>query len=196
MKPLAVLTLMIATVVAMPNQSKAEEEAVPLTGATILASTDVLAPEMTAGDRSEHMATLLSLLGTAPALIAAPATFRDDDTAAAPLLLVGSLLIGPSLGHFYAGCPGRAALGIGLRAAAIAGVAGAVSVSWSSDSPGGDALGVVSLMLFAGSAIYDITTASKSARMHNERINARRLKVGVLPPTGSHPTQIVASMSF
>ena len=69
----------------------------------------------TAPRRSPATAGLLSLGATAVPLAVGVAAFEEDSFLAF-WTGVGGLVLGPSAGHFYAGRPGRALGGIGLRA--------------------------------------------------------------------------------
>ena len=83
-------------------------------------------------------------------------------------VFVGSL-VGPSLGHFYAGRPGRAWLGIGVRVAAL-GAALLVINGNIMEEPhhGEDVLFYASLLTYCASGIIDIATAPGSAAKTNE----------------------------
>jgi hypothetical protein len=92
-----------------------------------------------------------SLLGT---IIPLPTLF----------LTYPGLLVGPSLGYFHAGRPGRAWTGIGIRALATGGMISSFAIcGW--DCGSGDAayslawaVFITSGGVFLGSAIYDIAT--------------------------------------
>ncbi len=133
-----------------------------------------LAPSLKSG----KTALLLSLLGTAVPLAATlPFIWESSGTSLAhtsAVVGVGAIVIGPSLGHFYAGRPGRAFGGIGLRVLAGAGVAvaGLGSGAEGGATSGQAALGVAGAIVGAASAIWDIASAPHSARVHNDR--ARR----------------------
>lgn len=131
------------------------------------------------GSKSESSAFLYSFLGTAVpvgagAIVTTSSKAHGDDAAPA-LLILGGFLMGPSFGHFYAGKSGSALAGIGIRAASILGMAVAVGASWNHESTGADVLAGVSLGIGAGSAIFDIATAGKSARRHNRTAGGTRI---------------------
>ena len=91
-------------------------------------------------------------------------------------LSLGGLVIGPGLGHLYAGNPGRFAIGGGIRAVALVG--GGLMAAQSSENKAWDeSLGQVVLwiglgtIVAVGSAIYDIRTTDASV---NRYIRANR----------------------
>jgi hypothetical protein len=150
-------------------------------------------PKSSFSERSESKALLLSLLATAvPAALSAYAISESEGSEGASLVLLGSLVVGPSLGHFYAGKPGRALLGMGIRSAALFGLAGAVAMSWDEESAGGNTLAVASLGIGAASIVWDIASAPASARRYNETHGENRLSIG-LGPVGSAPGILVAA---
>jgi len=131
------------------------------------------------GSRSASRAFLVSFLGTAAPIgvgyaMASSNEISLDDAGPASLVL-GGFVLGPSLGHFYAGKPGRALAGIGIRVASLLGMAVAVGESWDQESKGADVLAGVSLGVGAGSAIFDIVTAGKSAQRHNRTAGGTRI---------------------
>lgn len=150
------------------------------------------------GERSETAALLLSLGATTlPAALALTHPRATYALGVQPgLVLLGSLILGPSVGHVYAGRPGRALLGIGVRVGALAGLAGAVALSWNSYSSGAEALGVVSLALGAGLWIWDIASAPGSARAHNRKLRERRLSLGAGPVGSTGAPGIVLTATF
>ena len=139
------------------------------------------------GVKSESKALLYSLAGTVVPVgagIAMAGSNADgaDDGAAAAVFCAG-LIAGPSLGHFYAGRPKRALIGVGIRTVCVLGMAIAVGNSladFSGDnSTSNDVLAGASLLLCAGSAIYDIADAPQSARKHN--VKTQEGSIGVTP---------------
>jgi hypothetical protein len=141
-------------------------------------------------ERSESTALLWSFLATAvPVAVSAPSAFSESGSQGAAWVFLGSLVVGPSLGHFYADRSGRALLGLGIRTAAIVGLVGATTISWDNQSTGGDALALVSLGIGAVSVVWDIASAPASARRYNE---THRLSIG-LGPVGSAPGILVAA---
>lgn len=99
------------------------------------------------------------------------------------------LLVGPSLGHFYAGDSQQAWIGIGLRTVGggvfLEGVASEIAAAEKSSGP--NAATVVGALIVGGSAIYDIVTASGSAREYNE---AHGLNAQVTPTVGPRGEQV------
>jgi hypothetical protein len=159
---------------------------VSLVVATVgVASASAQSTEPVVAQKDPGTAQLLSLIGTAIplGLYAWGATGKENDT----LLAVGAtgMMIGPSLGHYYAnrrlGTPGLAArlagTGVGLLGVAML-VAGGVACSNvigpSSENcdDGSESAKVVMAAgagLFIGGAIYDIATAGRAARRENAR---------------------------
>ncbi|HYR53042.1 MAG TPA: hypothetical protein VET83_10575 [Candidatus Dormibacteraeota bacterium] len=131
------------------------------------------------GSRSASKAFLFSFLGTAVPIgvgsaIASSGEINLDDAGPTSLVL-GGFVVGPSLGHFYAGKSGRALAGIGIRTAAILGMAVSVGESWDHQSTGADVLGGVSLGVGCASVIFDIATAGNSAKKHNRLAGGNRI---------------------
>lgn len=124
------------------------------------------------GARSEHTALALSLGGTA-ASIAVTAVGFSTDNHALGVVGLGSTLLTPSLGEWYAGKP--LTIGMGIRAAStvafLAGVAGTctdVPCENHFDSAA-SYLMVGGLAGMAGGALYDIVTAKAAAREYNAK---------------------------
>ncbi len=86
-------------------------------------------------------------------------------------------LVGPSTGHFYAGKPGRALRGIGIRTAAMAGMGAAFAMAWNRTDSNAEGLAYASAAIYSVSALVDIATAPGSARAHNQRIARSHLNV-------------------
>ena len=146
--------------------------------------------------RAKSSATALywSLFGTfVPALLSAP---QVGDGQGPAIVFLGAVVIGPSLGHFYAARPGRAVGGITLRAAALTGVVAGVAMAWNSESTHGGPLAVAGLAIGATSLIVDIASAPGSARLHNQRAEQGRLVLGVTPPCSSRGPGLCANVSF
>jgi hypothetical protein len=146
-------------------------------------------PNASFSKRSESTALLWSLLATVvPAVLTAPTTFGESegsgDGAGAAFIFLGSVMVGPSLGHFYAGCPGRAMAGIGIRTAALIGLSAAIAATWDGDSSGGNVLAFTSLGIGAGFIVWDIASAPGSARRYNESHRRSQVSLG-LGPVGS-----------
>ncbi len=141
-------------------------------------------PDPEQGPKSPGTAVMLSLAATiAPPLIAA-SIYGDehyvgnDHDEEMLWIFAGSALIGPSIGHWYAGkvmTPGLGvrALGFALGAAAF-----------GTDDLG-EGLGLLMLGSTAilGGAIYDIATAGRSAREYNFEHATRTIPM-VVPTVG------------
>lgn len=158
--------------------------------------------ELVPGMKSGKTALLLSVLGTvAPAAATLPFIWERSGTSRAKTSAVvgtGAYLLGPSLGHFYAGRPGRAFAGIGLRALAGVGVAiaGLGSGSEGGITSGQAAIGVAGAIIGGASVLYDIVTAPHSARVHNDQLRPVHAAVGIVPVDGFRGIGIGASLSF
>jgi len=126
------------------------------------------------GIKSESTALRLSMLGTGLPLGTGVLVAGD----AGAWIFLGGAVLGPSLGHFYAERPGRALIGVGIRSAAIVGLAAAIGSSWEDESGGAAALGIGCLMVGTASIITDIAEAPRSARKHNAGVGERRFSVG------------------
>lgn len=100
---------------------------------------------------------------------------REGSEAVPILLLIAGPLIGPSMGHMYAGRTGRGLATIGLRAALSAGgllAALAICPFDGCSTDQSDQAGTVFLAaagLVAASMVYDVVTAPASARWYNAR---------------------------
>ena len=130
-----------------------------------------VAPGASPRERSELTALLSSALGTGiPGVGALAASRTANDVPEAVLFLTG-YMIGPSIGHFYSGRAGRAFAGIGIRGVALVGSVLGFAYSFDESGPGrGSGLLIASLLVGAGSVLYDIVDAPHSARVHNERV--------------------------
>ena len=95
---------------------------------------------------------------------------------------LGGIVVGPSLGFFSIGRPGRAWTGIGLRVLGFGAALGAVGASWNcsrGECAPGQAVLLLGTALTLGSAIYDIATVKNAARRQLEA--TRGTAVSVLP---------------
>lgn len=104
------------------------------------------------------------------------------------VLIAGGILLGPSLGHFYAGRMGGVLLRAGLSVATplLAGMILAAGVQddggwFPSFDPGALVLagGIMAAgaVAIAGSAVYDLATASNAARQRNGERASGRIRV-------------------
>lgn len=146
------------------------------------------AEERTAGIKSGTTAFFWSFLGTAvPAVAGAYDVYRagSSDSIVPGIALVGGLVIGPSLGHFYAGCPGRALVGLGIRTLAGAGIAAAaLEHAGESTDYQLEGLFTAGVVLGGASLAWDILSAPHSAHVHNDKARKGRLAVRITPPIG------------
>ncbi|HEY8144037.1 MAG TPA: hypothetical protein VIG06_15230 [Kofleriaceae bacterium] len=133
-------------------------------------------------EKSPALAFSLSLLGTGAgvaALVAASHVDRGEYVGAAGLAV---LVVGPSLGHIYAGEPDRGVRHAAVRLGAVATMVTGLAVVFSSPCAFGSeqecpetreeiGLGifVAGALLGAGSAIYSIVDAPLAARRTNRR---------------------------
>jgi len=154
--------------------------------------------EETPGTKSETTALLLSFLGTATAGACAPLVFESTSSDPAAYVLVGALIIGPSLGHFYAGRPGPAFAGIGIRllAGAAVAVGGLAASSEAGATSGSDAIAAVGVIVGGASVIYDILRAPHSARVHNDEMRQSRIGFGITPRVGSMGVGLSVAATF
>lgn len=147
------------------------------------ASTTANAAEAFPGMKSESTATTYSIGGTVVPMLAGAAVAsvdnRDTGDGAAAVLILGGYITGPSAGHFYAGRPGRALLGVGIRSAALVGTVYALTDALDEDGDSSPFLGTVCLLGGVSSMLIDMGDAAKSARIHNEKTRERRM--GVAP---------------
>ena len=150
------------------------------------------------GIKSERSALLLSVLGTATAAACAPLVFESSGSDAAGFVLVGALILGPSLGHFYAERPGPAFAGIGIRLLAGAGVAlGALA----DGSEGGatstsNAIAAAGVIVGGASILWDIARAPHSARIHNDQVRQGGISIGITPSAGPTGMGLSVAVTF
>ena len=102
------------------------------------------------------------------------------------LSFTGGLLVGPSLGYFYAGQRGRAWRGLGLRVLGFGALIAATGASWDchgDECRAAAALAVLGSAMTLGSAIYDIASVRGAVRRRNEA--AQGVSVRVAPTYSS-----------
>jgi len=111
-------------------------------------------------------------------------------------LLLGGAVIGPSLGHFYAGNTERGVLGIVIRGAATY-VVGSQLIAGLDEDPSTryqSSILVLGVLAGIGSAVIDIGTAPLSAREHNRRLEQARLSLGpAVSPSGAFGLGVAAT---
>ena len=151
-----------------------------------------------AGPRKSSSSAFLWSLGGTLVPWAVIVAVSSDSSPAPALLATGGIVVGPSLGHFYAGRPGRAWKGVGIRLGALAvitaGIASCFRDLFEADCGGGASLALVGSGLFIASSVYDIATAPASAR----RFNREHPVVGVVPVLrdGRMQVALVARVPF
>jgi hypothetical protein len=147
------------------------------------------------GDKDPATALSLSVLGTAAGtgmLIASAQTDSGALSGALGLLGLATSLVGPSMGHFYAGETGRGVAQIGVRAGGTGLIVGGAFwlllecfpfLGAECEGGGGPAILMASgLVVTTGSALYSIYDAPRAARRQNAR--ARRLVLTPAPLVG------------
>jgi hypothetical protein len=122
------------------------------------AATDTSKPE----PKSESTALGWSLWGT---LVPLPTLY----------LTVPGLIVGPSLGYFYAGMSGRALIGIGIRTVAVGGIIAVLGIGLSDnidseDEPYIAALGFGSILLLVVDVVHDISVVKSHVRKRNAKL--------------------------
>jgi hypothetical protein len=150
------------------------------------------------GIKSETSALLLSVLGTATAAACAPLVFESTSSDAAGFILVGALVLGPSLGHFYAERPGPAFGGIAIRLLAGAGVAlGALAEGSEGGSTStSSAIAAAGVIVGGASILWDIARAPHSARVHNDQVRQGRMSFGIAPSMGAAGMGLSVAVTF
>ena len=160
--PLACLALASKVLAQEENRALIQEEnRAPILAPPVESSPVVCSP---------RTAFWLSFLGSAVPMGAGLliAESSEDTTSGVITFAIGSTL-GPSLGHFYAGRPGRAWLGIGVRLAAMAATLWALNGMVLEDPDHGeDVVIIAGLVTYCASGIIDIATAPASAAKANE----------------------------
>jgi len=164
-----------------PRRHTITRSQVALLGLALFAVRSTVAQvEASRAPKSPAAALAWSLAGTtAPTaigvvLVLASGGDGSPAQAGGGLIFAGGL-VGPSLGHFYAGRSGRGAATIGLRILLVTGTAAALTKACiycypsTRHSEAAALLGLAGLGLTAASVIYDVATAPGSARRYNER---------------------------
>lgn len=90
------------------------------------------------------------------------------------ILTIPGIIVGPSLGYFYGGMPGRAWKGIGLRVVGIGGMIGSLLYCWNCGPETDYTIAWIVLLSSAGivviSAVHDIASIKKAIRKKNASI--------------------------
>jgi hypothetical protein len=112
-----------------------------------------------------------SFLGTCVPIVvgASLGSSSNSSDAAVGLPILGGYLFGPATGHFYAGRPKRALIGVGIRTVAFAGMLIGVESNTTSEFTV-NGLAVVGFLVGVGSMVADICEAPHSVRIHNEEL--------------------------
>jgi len=111
----------------------------------------------------------------------------------------GGLVVGPSLGYFYAGQRRRAWRGLGLRILGYGALFGAVAASWDcygDECRAGAALAVVGSAMTLGSAIYDIASVRGAVRRRNEAAEGRSVRVAPMYSSRRHTAGVSVRLTF
>lgn len=179
---LAAVLVTAAAVLAAPLAAGAQP------GMTAPVPAPAPAPVDDSGDKSPGVALGLSLLGTA----AGYATFVaaiDSEQEGLVWLGLGGMVVGPSLGHFYAGESGRALghslIRVGALGTMFTGAVVMVVDCWDEEDDCGAAgpvLIVGGALLGVGSTLYSIVDAPAAANRHNQE--RRRLVLTPAPVIG------------
>jgi hypothetical protein len=159
------------------------------------------------GFKSGSTAFWWSFLGTAvPCVVSGVAMYAHDPNNSASMVgaevaMIGGLLIGPSLGHFYAARPGRAFVGLGIRTLGIVGltVAGAEMLSEGPHDMAtstAEILGVTCGVVAALDVFWDIGRASRSAEDHNRELRRAPMSFEIAPHLGSSGPGLCARVAF
>lgn len=140
------------------------------------------------GMRSPGSATMLSLAGTlvptALGIVLMDSDGGNGGVGLGGLLFTYGIYFGPATGYWYAGAPGPAFKGVGIRfgislatTAAMLGICsgGGCDMLWGDDSALGAALavGAVGVAAIVYSAIHDIADADNRVRRRNAEVIAR-----------------------
>lgn len=143
-----------------------------------------IAPVQPSDYRSPKRALRLSLGSTVGAL-ALFALLSESASGVGVFIGLGGLVIGPSLGHFYADHQERALTGIlvrlmGMTVFTVGAVMSALSAFGNDQTVRGDVFAVVAFAgagFTLGSAVLDIIRAPASAQRHNERAGLAQVYV-------------------
>ncbi len=123
-------------------------------------------------------------VGVGIGLTGSSSSTGEEAQAAAVVVSAAGLLVGPSLGHFYAERWGRGLAGIGIRAVGAAGVVGGIAMEWNNpEGDNSDGIIAAGCGLILGSIIWDVASAPHAARdwnrdAANHRVSVRPAVVG------------------
>jgi hypothetical protein len=94
------------------------------------------------------------------------------------VLTLPGIIVGPSLGYFYGGMPGRAWTGIGLRVVGVGGVVSSFVICGWDCGPKDSSYDIAWAVFLAGagltvgSAIYDLADIKPAVRKRNEKLKS------------------------
>lgn len=140
--------------------------------------------------KSVGAACAWSILGTAaPMLLASQLSDspQGESDGLTGSLILGGLLVGPSLGQFYAGSPVGGFLGFGIRGAGgFMTVLGFIHSFWGrfcsgsedescGENNAGSALLTVGVLTYVGGTLYSLIDAGRAVERHNDRQNQSRV---------------------
>lgn len=162
------------------------------------------AEERIPGIKSGTTAFLWSFLGTAlPAAAGSYDVYRANSSSSIVpgIVVVGALVLGPSLGHFYAARPGRALVGIEIRTLAGVGILTAVFLGVSENSANDSArysetLSIVGFALGGASLAWDIIRAPHSASVHNDQVRKGRRATLLPEPVAAQQAVSPSALSW
>jgi len=125
--------------------------------------------------KSESTALLGSLACTVAPLILAGTLVSGNSEDFGLCIGFGSVVLGPSLGHFYAEQPGRGIRGIMIRTSIVAGATGFGYLATRDSDPDSRGFTVMGAILLGGllscaHGVYDICTTPSSVRKYNESL--------------------------
>lgn len=136
--------------------------------------------------KSTHFSIALSVLGSAVPVLVGLQMSESGNTA--NYLVMGGMLVGPSLGQFYAGSLGRGMLGTGIRTGgAFMALQGTVYLLRNSFCDVGDEdecdeseadaaapLLILGTATYLGGAIYSLLDAGWAVQRYNARLDKKR----------------------
>jgi hypothetical protein len=130
--------------------------------------------------KSEGAAFALALAGTLLPWGLVALAFPSDNNDSLIGLSFLACSLGPSPGYFYAGLPGRAWGGIGIRALGLGAFLVGVAIAWDEgDEILPTALVIGGVVVYVGSTIFDLAGVTKAVRKNNAR--AGRASLNVVP---------------
>ena len=171
----SVIGVMLAVTILSAGNVRAEEQG--------FEPTLTAQPSMSTGLKSPGTATGLSFAGLVvpigiSAMVLSSGSGGGSGDVGLGVLIVAGTILGPGLGHAYAGESGRFWRGAGLRTLSWGVMIGAAALAWDGSNEGGSAiLALGSMSLYVASTIYDLATAGDSASRHNEKLASHKVSV-------------------